>query len=820
MFFRFNRKFKLLDVPDSFAKLVNVDNEGTLEFEFCYNVKQSDVVSQNAMTTRVRVISRTIQKKPLLNDSQEGNINTLSLVKNILSQIPDAKTAQSEQENSTVATRMSDIKSRINTNIFPQLRAKVPKTLIRSLSNYRPILKSVSELKANNIEKPILHFHAHNSFSELNSTVSASFNVNTRQVMYDMIVKQGIDPSTIVNMTHRSLPAKMVFGGLTRSIRAPENSYDPAVKLLHHRLFDGTQSPFRTTTALFADQTFVNVAETVINDSVEVPVRIKIPRGKMIVESQEQSTFFIKFELLDGKTGSIVDTVTRLLDVSKYLRIFFTPAKPPIVTTSITDLRGRVTLQIKQVDPSASAVQVYKKIISRATTTIDDYALIDTRPLLSTDQAISIVVDKPIQSTFIYRVIPIGSLGQMGSEYTNVVVNADRYCPIKAMSVTAEIVDTGIEVNMTRLPPDIVAIELLRRDMTVFEHQFKNIGGIKLIDENVMSSDNINVFDISVRDRHIYEYVVKLIYKGGTTTTTGNTVLEYNVKRPGKVDLSIEDLEVDSDESSPNVSFRIRSALLESDVETIRVLLNRQDIAEFFKDDILREREFLNDLISWNVQRIDLTTGDREDFGVITNNFFNDRDLGKNNSVKPLSYGHKYRYEVTAFLRSPETLFQSFEKEKVDDVTKKTYRFKPSKFLHPLALTRGLLVSRVGLKTRFSKAEMSHGVIGTKQSINVNFDEQPARVIEPSAVRFNSTLNILTWKLAGAIDQIDHFLIMKDVHEVRTMIGKVHSEFPFGNCQFIHKTSDKDESEFTYVIVPIFNDYSTGESATSNSVIV
>jgi hypothetical protein len=260
--------------------------------------------------------------------------------------------------------------------------------------------------------------------------------------------------------------------------------------------------------------------------------------------------------------------------------------------------------------------------------------------------------------------------------------------------------------------------------------------------------------------------------------------------------------------------------VVDTNQDIIKALLQRQDIYEQFQDDVLREREFLKSLIAHNVQRVDLTTGAREDFGVLTTTSFDDETLRKNQSIPVLKLGHKYRYEVTALLRTPESMFETLQKTKTDTITKKPYTYSPAKFMHPVTLKRGVLVTSSGLKTRFSKEAMSHGAIGATESIEVSFDEDVARVLDASVARFDSDLNVVTWKLRGSIDQVDHFLIMKEVHGVRTVIGKAHSEFAYGNCQYLHQLTARDAGSLVYVIVPVFNDYKTGAGAFTNSVIV
>ncbi len=822
MFFRFNRRFNLLKLDETFARLVNVSAGGHLTFEFTYNVSQSEAVQRSALTVNVSIVSRTIQRRPLFDDSHHGHINTRQLISNILNQVHDAKTSLKEQETFTVSQRSSDISARINNEIIPQLRAGVSPRLIQSLVTRRLVTRTAAELKQLNDNRPLMQFIAHSSIppDEIDTQVSSSLELDTRRVMYDMIMRQGIDPSHITRLTHRSIPAQSTMGGLLRRSRAPESAHDPAVRLLHHHVFANRANPFRTTVDQVQDDAVVHVAESVVTDDVEVPIRLTIPRSARYREGADVSHFLVKFDLVDGSTGATIDSVIKPLDVARHIQLFYTPYKPPIVHVGSSEVSSRVNVEVKQVDPGATAIQVYKKSLFRASVEIEDYVLIGTFPLTSRQQSVMVQVEKPLNSTAIYRVVPVGELGNLGFEYTNIVVKPNRYNPIKAIALSARSTEAGVEVEIRQFPTHVVAIQIQARNLTKFEKQYVNIGTPILLDDATRAADYVSFIDDTVSEGRVYEYVAKIVYGSGNSELSGNAIVEFVKQTPGKVDLRITDVEVINDINEPNVTFTMKSIILDENIDVVLALLKRHDIKEYFDNDILREREFLKELVAHNVQRVELDTGKREDFGVVVSDSFDDKELRRNNSVSPLKYGRKYRYEVITLLRTPETMFEKFVKEKVDDVTKKSYKFSPSKFLHPITLRTGTIVTAAGLRSRYTKDPMQHGAIGSTETIEISFDDQPARINNPSAARFNRLLNIITWKLEGSVDQIDHFLITKDVHGVRTLIGKAHSEFEFGNCQYLHPVTSSDEGELKYIITPVFNDYRTGIQAVTNSVIV
>jgi hypothetical protein len=822
MFFKFNRKRKYLAIEDGYAHLDYVSPSENLDFTFTYGIKQRDVVQSNAMTVSVTIISRVIKRKNVLENSHRGYIDTKAVVKNVLTQIQDAKNAIKQQQQFTVASRESDIGAFINNEILGQLRSGAEKITIPSLRKTILSVVPTVEIREANEVKPVLQFVAHSSITSVQRELSGSLDANPRALMHDMVVRQGLDPSHVTTLTHRSLPATDVFRGILRPSKRPENSYDPMVRLLHYHIFGRTTQPFRTTTQQFLDDELVKTAKSVLTDDLVIPVRISLPKYTRFIDQTGdlRSNFIVVFTLRDGRTRAVVDQVSKPLDISEHMRLYFTPRKPPIVQAHNSDSQSRTNLNIRQVDPGATGVKVYKKVINRASVVIDDYRLIGTFSLTARDQSLSVNVETVIYSPSVYRVIPVGLMGTLGYEYTNVVIKPSHYRPIKALSLVASTVDTGVEVEIRKLPIDAVAIEVLARNLTIHEKQWTNVGGITLVDDVTRKEDYFSVIHERVSDRNVYEYVSRITFKSGLTELSGSAILEHISLTPGVVDIKVTDLQVSHDDDTPNVTFTVSSELIDNDIDAIRKLLERQDIKEFFLQDLNREREFMKGLIAHNVQRVNLSTGEREDFGVLTSGAFDDKSLRKNNAVKELELGYKYRYEVRTLIRAPETLFEAFIKDKVDPVTKKSYKFKPSKFLHPVTLREGTIVTVSGLKTRSPKDSLSQGAIGSMERVDVSFDGDPARIVDQSAANFDRRLNVVTWKVEGNLSQVDHFLVMKDVHGVRTTVGKVHSEFEFGNAQFIHDTTERDDGELKYVIVPIFNDYNVGEEATTNSVIV
>jgi hypothetical protein len=821
VYIRLQDKTHILDVSDTFAYLQQVLDNGDLQFEFMYSISQRQAIDKKATRVRVTVISRNIVAKSLLGDTQRGIVDTVGLVSNIRTAVIDAYTALAARQNYELATRHSDVTAFVNNDAVSQLRAQVPTSQIQSLNRPRLTLQPVSSVKEGSDPQPILH-RTTNTYAvpDFQQQLTSSLGEDPRSLMHAMITRQGLDPSHIFNLAHRSQSEHASHGGLSNPQRAIERTTDPAARLLNFFLFPPVINVPPTSTDQISDTDMVNVLRTVSSDVIDVPVTVVIPNSKLMLESAPLTQVFVKFDLLDAESNLPIDTVNKVLDLSKHLQIYYTPRQPPKVTPAASEISSRVNLEIKQIDRGATEVQVFKKSIWIASAETDDYSLIGTYPLTSQDQTLLVQVDKPTYSSAVYRVISRGKQSMQSFEYTNVVIRSARYTPDRAVALSAIPVDTGIQIEVRHLPTNVVAVQFLRLNLTTFDSAPATVGNdVGLITDDVRQADLVTIIDNNVFANNTYRYTVRLIYLDGNTEEFGDATIDFIQPAPGAVDTKIEQLTVDND-VNPNVTFTITTSTVDTNIDVVKRLLEQLGIDAHFSDDITKQRDELKQLIAHAVHRVDLNTGKREYFGIVTVPDFDDAALRKNQAISPLEYGHRYRYEVYPLLRSAETMFDSFVKTSTDPTTKKTYTWSPAKFLHPLALTAGVLVSPTGARQRYAKDPMAFGAVGSVTTIEVSFDQDAVKVIDPVATVFDRQTNVVSWKILGNIAQADSFVVFKEVHGIRTLLGKTHSEFANGNCQFIHTVNHHDVGSLRYVIVPITGDYLVGAAAITNTVVV
>lgn len=812
MYYRFTRRFNYLNVADTFARLRDVARDGSLTFQFKYSVSQRDAVKSNALTVKVSVLSRTI-KAPSVLSSPLGNIDARSLVRNVVSQVADAKSAAQKQLTYVVASRNSDVTSAISNTAITQLTRGGTKNNIQQMSQPRLTLQPASALKQANVTKPILTFAA--SQSPISSSASTT---DAKSLMNTMVNVQGQDPSTVLSQATRSTSAVSSVGGSAKVIKAQEFASSVTSQLHDFYVFHPSAPMIPETTDDVVDSEVIHVLTNEASDTADLSLDIVIP-GTLLSSMGASTQFQVKFDMIEGVSGVTIDTVSKPLDVAKHLQFYNTPRVAPIVSVAKSAISSRCNLEIKQLDKAASGVNVYKKVFWSSVPGVDDYTLIGSYGVTSSQQSLLVQVDKPVSSVAIYRVVPVGPHGTLGSEYTNVVVKptASRVM-VKSVALVASLVSNGVQVEVRKIPTSVVALSFMRRNVTQNQVDYETIGDdVAFIDDATRRLDHVSYVDSTVAINNVYEYVVKLCYDTGDAAAAGYAMLEVTSHDVAAASTAISALVV-THGTNPDVSFSIATSIINTSADVVKTLLQRQDLYDQFKDDITKEREFLTSLIAHNVQRVNVSTGQREDFGTIPTSDFSDSSLRQNKSVTPLQYGNHYRYEVQPLLRAPETMFQTLTKTVTDQSTRKPYTFSPAKFMHPITLTKGIISSQTGLKQLYSKQAMEWGALGAPQVVEVSFDEAPARIVDAAVSRFNDATNTLTWKVQGELTRIDHFIVAMQVNSVRTLIGKAHGIVNGNTVQYLHDLTSSDIGQLSYVITPIFDDYTVGDETQTNAV--
>lgn len=272
-------------------------------------------------------------------------------------------------------------------------------------------------------------------------------------------------------------------------------------------------------------------------------------------------------------------------------------------------------------------------------------------------------------------------------QFSNCILNPTKKLATKNVAISALITKNGVKIEARNIPIDVIAIQFLVRDLSLKEQSYTRLSKPVLIDDSTRMLDYVGLDYADLTHNHIYEFASLLIHKSGIESNAGSSILEFFNFKNSAVDTTVNDLVVTQTEPY-DVQFNIVTLISDSDIDIVKNALSAQGVDQYFSDEILTQRDQLKKLLVHNVKRINVTTGEREDFGIIQGTKFSDLTLRTNQSVKPLLIGHKYVYEIQPLLMPAETMLDAYVKQSIDTTTNRTYFFKPSKFRHPLALEK------------------------------------------------------------------------------------------------------------------------------------
>lgn len=775
-------------------KLSNIDDSKfTYDFNFRYKLPIKPTILNNAFKVKIKVFSNLVPQNDIKSkiSSLEGDSQYKALIEQIQKQTININEQYKKQNDYLLCSKNSDVTKQINLSIVNDILTK-DLSEINELNFKQLVVTNQYDLS---IDANIISSLIVKNDNEINKN-------DVKKSMLNMILYDGLDPSYIVAMPHDSITTQQSIDGSIKPQRtnAKSISYKNANFLYDSIIHDNQQN--------VQNDEFVQTFETVTQTYYSL--------NENVTFEHDDSNVVVQFELFNIKTNQLLQTLIVPLNIHQHIVNYYTPLKPPIVKISSTNSLARAKLEITRGDDKTVKLLVLQKKIYATSPLIDEYHLFTTFNVNSKTKKIE--VDVPINSSYIYRIIPVGKLNISGNEYTNIVLKSNKIFEIQNTSVTTRIVDTGIQIEARNFSQNVCAIQFLVKNKTTHESEWSNLGSAIQVLPTTVHDDLLYMIDSNVKHQRIYEYAVKLIFKNGSTSIVGNSIIEFIKPEIGIIDTTITNLQIDKS-NDLNVLFNIETQLLDTDVDIVKDLLTINSIEEYFKNDVEKEKTLFKKLLAYYIIRTNITTGEQESFNVIVGNSFNDEQYRKQNAVKNLQLNCEYRYEIFPLLRSPETLLESYSKDVVDTATLKPYKYSPSKFHHPITLTRGLLLSTKGRQLLYGKNEIMYGIIGNSQTVDVSFTNESVSITDLSVERIDQNTNKIRWKLNSDISQIDHFLILKNVNGIKTFVGKVHSNFK-QDIYFVHKLQKNDFGTFKYEIIPVLNSYQMSQIESTQNVKV
>ncbi len=797
MYIQLKSSYQVVKLTDDFLTLKEVNGDD-LVFELKYLFDQEVAIKKNITNVSVE-ISKTSPPKLVPTPASISIVSAILRQKSMHSAFIDAYL-----RNDLMAKFQSDPTKKINNDVVPLFNQGYTSTQLPQL-----LRRTVAPVRVKDVKDPITAVHAQHDVGAETSS----------QQLAEELLIQGIDPTTAYDMNDLGLTLAESYRGIQR--RSPSVFTTAAEKTLYKYKTTPFLTPITQTSAGepgvassdISDDQFT-LARTSINDrNIEVTDTLKFA---FPVGSPDKITLVLKVKDSAGVTIQILE---RPFYPREYVRYYNIPRLPPIVKLNNQSDKSHAMLCVKQVERSAVGVRIYKRVYDHHITDEKPYIFVSELSITMAEGWKYIPVEVSLENTIIYRIVPISALGTYGSDFASAIAKPKNRNPtIKRVVITTKPQLDGVLLEISKLPSDCVAFQILREDVTL------DRGTRAFVDvpTRTETSDPNRVYtflDQSVKQSHVYAYHCRIIRRTGSQEDRLVAHYEHIPLVENIVETKVNNPSLFLTDKGYDVQFTISTTVVNTKVDQIKQLLERQGMYDIFAADVADVRDELGKLIAHNVKRINLTTGAVEDFGVIDKERFSDLDARHVAGVSELHLGHKYRYAVTALLRAPETLLESFVKTKTDATTNRSYSYKPFKFLHPVVAKYGNIVTPGSIRANYSKDPMTFGEIGNYTAFEIALDKQKSIITAPIREKRGSDVDVLRWVLTGIAKDVDHFQIMVEHGGKKSIVGKATCVPETENFLYVRRLDQTEVGlDLRYFVCPVYHDFTRGaEVAVANT---
>ena len=781
MYVTIKRKRGLIEADPGGAGIIAISRGGDLTIELGFTLAQD--IDQHARSVKLSAYTRILPRPTFLDHVRPGKVNHDLLMGAIKTVMPVAKARMKAQSDLMVASRTEAISTFIAAS--------------RTIGRAIEFIDSV-EAESRGIR-----------FGALPSTASATRDLivpeTSRELLLDAIVFHGVDPgAAVTELKPAAIDPSRTFSGFSAGAA---NAQLPVPILKHLAALTSST----TSTALIAVPVIVERDTTA---RAAGAVRITVPASRLAASADDGGKLVLVLQALDDG-GIDVDSVNLEFDVQAQISTFKTPKVAPVITAS--QGQSTTTLNVRAGDDVTERIRIVSRTISRSVQTEPGYAVIAEFPVTSKTHDATVTIPSPTSSTVIYRAFPIGEGDRIGAPFGSAVLRPPRASTPARAAIAAIPTEDGLAIEIRSIPTRVKSIQVLRRDMTLREKTYVPVGFPIRIDDSERSLDHISIVDRGLKPDHVYEHSCRVTHVDGKTAVLGLVHTEYVPFSQGIVATEIQDLTVDRESGSPDVVFTVKSTIVDTRLDAVRKTLEAQGVGTKYESELTAEREEFQKLLIHLITRVDMHEGRRENMGVLVGSSFRDsrsRTLG----TAELTEGKRYRYEVTAALRSPETMLPSYTKTKIDQATRKSFKLRPSKWWHPYTLKRGTLTSAGTLLALHAKDEFSYGSVGNITAVDVVLDAAIARITDSAAAPFDSRTARIEWRISGDQSTIDHFIILQNANNSRSVVGTCHPDFPHGTYEFFHIGPSGENGPRTYTVIAVTHDLAIGDSQTTDEI--
>jgi hypothetical protein len=792
------RQNSLLKVDDNFATLVEINTanqQNEAKFQFSFKISQIDALKENAFSVLITIRKPSTLVEPSIvptDGSGSSSVLARSLIDNVLSHKIKLLNIDKKRSQDIIAIKTADITSVINNHIINVVK-NGEDFINKGLEKTKIIVKNKKDNElTGNISMPL-------ESSLINdSTVDQS--QSERSLRLKILKDCSISPADVSLLTSKTITAFSSLTGISRKEdRVNKNQFlDQLLNLYTSEVtLDNPETKYETTVGqIFDEMVTVNTPITIYDFlSISTSLNVSFELLKTVLKRD------------GGKQTIVLDKIDKTINLSSYIGKL-SNAYPPKVGLTFND--RETSLYVKQdkdksnLDSSNKRLRIYRKTIDEDLKNSYEKLNFVSLENDSFKEFQKYSYSHRLGENSIYRISFENSC-----EFEDIVFKSPGKKISSKLIVIPRLVQEGINVLVINNSlPEVVAVRLLYRDATVKNKNFSSTNQIISFDPGVNSTD-LTIKNLT--PYHTYEVTTKLIFKNGIELISNySSFLEY-IPFFGDVNATITNLLVSED-----VQFTVQATLLRDQIGLLNSLL-AQTSATYDLAALLNRPADYDRFIAFNIIRYNMNTGHVDNLGVIGNGeTFVDSQRSSQVSAFALRQGDKYKYVVYPLVRDPADIVKESIELK-DQETRKTYKVNPRKHRHPLTLIKGSVITQSFLN-KDPKQDMLYGSTGTSIQLDVTILKSMPKIQNFIAGFLDKKRLILSWNVVGDIATIDHFIVMKEINGVKSVVGKSHC---FENSlSFIHELTNHDLGNVRFILNPIYQDYSSGALEASNYILI
>jgi len=825
MKFRLPKQKDFLRIQEDFVSLLEISKKGLCKYRIKYEINLSKIFRQKEKPNIVRLKFSTAKPEKRKISIFEGKYDPGNSVQQILSHRSQQKSLMRKKGEGFFKIFYSDFTKKIPNDLLVQLtkiETQNPrKDKIPGLPKQRKIVYlTKQQIEERNIQAPILNTNLFKQKIKKRGRKIKQVPKFFAKKLSNLLLDFQIDPAMFSGLRSNTIiPTITQANGNIPNRRQQLRRLGPKFKNRNFlRDMHLSDLDFADNQSL-PENEYIGVIMS--EESIWLPIEeiIEIPIGKIDLDS-----FLVIFELV-GKKGFVIEEYKRTISHGKFISFLSLPIKPPNLVVSPIGRPGKNILKVSQIDQNANEVHVYKRIVPINEINRDaKYTLLETIEL-NYGEAEKILIDEVASSNpVVYRAIAANS-GILGGDFVGAVAKTQisprgqqkHFRRHNHLSLTHEMQSTSITLFINNVSPGPIALSLHRKDLTIHEQDYTQIGTSMLLNSETVAA--IQIKDDGVKPYRIYEYQCRLIYEDGAIEIANNNmVIEFTPLQNNIINVETTLPNIIFDQNTVDVNIQITKDIILKEADITKAFLEEQGLFAQFEDDIKDNKEKLQSLFFIQVMRFNLLNGQIEDFGIIDDLNFFDKKFGKIKNVSPLSKNGHYKYAFIAYSRDPETLLETISR----DVTTShgSYSLVPYKWYNPITLSDGNIVTDSSLKRNHAHSAFSLGKVVDIKYVEVDLRKNRPRIYSAKVSSFIGKSTLIRWKIRGEATLIDHFIIVLETMGMRTVIGKAHNITFTNEFQVVDTLDNGEGGQINYLIIPVYFDYSRGRGVRTNRIII